>query len=180
MLVTALSPHIGYDKAAKVAKVAHEKGVTLRHACEELGYLKGEEFEFTLADLTFMGYVAPIDAIDVSNSNTPAIGDPTNSVGLNFYRAVAQVDQKGQFRFTETNAYSGNNGRAAILSNADGANVVILPATPAMAGILSQTASSLEQGHRYSIRRSRRCCTHVNTARWVSRSIKRRVREIVE
>src|ERR1700759_4311148 len=40
MLVTALSPHIGYDKAAKVAKHAHERGVTLRHACEELGYLK--------------------------------------------------------------------------------------------------------------------------------------------
>ena len=45
MLVTALSPHIGYDKAAKVAKHAHERGVTLRHACEELGYLKGEEFD---------------------------------------------------------------------------------------------------------------------------------------
>jgi fumarate hydratase class II len=45
MLVTALSPHIGYDKAAKVAKIAHEKGLTLRHACEELGFLKGEEFD---------------------------------------------------------------------------------------------------------------------------------------
>ena len=33
------------DKAAKVAKVAHEKGITLRHACEELGYLKGEDFD---------------------------------------------------------------------------------------------------------------------------------------
>ncbi len=45
MLVTALSPHIGYDNAAKVAKVAHEKGLTLRHACLELGFLKGEEFD---------------------------------------------------------------------------------------------------------------------------------------
>ncbi len=45
MLVTALSPHIGYDKAAKVAKVAHEKGLTLRHACIELGYLSGEDFD---------------------------------------------------------------------------------------------------------------------------------------
>src|SRR5271170_6567550 len=45
MLVTALSPNIGYDKAAKVAKHAHEKGLTLRHACEELGYLKGEDFD---------------------------------------------------------------------------------------------------------------------------------------
>ncbi len=45
MLVTALSPHIGYDNAAKVAKLAHEKGTTLRQACEELGFLQGGEFE---------------------------------------------------------------------------------------------------------------------------------------
>ena len=73
--------------------------------------------------LTFIGYVAPINAIDVSNSNTPAIVDPTNPVGESFYRAVAQVDQHGKFRFTKTNAYSGNNGRAAILSNTQGADV---------------------------------------------------------
>ncbi len=45
MLVTALSPHIGYDNAAKVAKLAHERGLTLRHACIELGFLKGEDFD---------------------------------------------------------------------------------------------------------------------------------------
>ncbi len=45
MLVTALSPHIGYDNAAKVAKLAHDKGTTLREACEELGLLKGAEFD---------------------------------------------------------------------------------------------------------------------------------------
>jgi len=45
MLVTALSPHIGYDKAAKVAKYAHEKGITLRQACEQLGFLKAEDFD---------------------------------------------------------------------------------------------------------------------------------------
>jgi fumarate hydratase class II len=45
MLVTALSPHIGYDNAAKVAKLAHDKGTTLRQACEELGFLKGSEFD---------------------------------------------------------------------------------------------------------------------------------------
>jgi hypothetical protein len=74
--------------------------------------------------LTFMGYVSPIDAIDVSNSNTPAAIDPTDPVGLNTYRAVATVDASGHFTFTETNAYSGNNGRAAILNNTDGANVI--------------------------------------------------------
>jgi fumarate hydratase class II len=45
MLVTALSPHIGYDNAAKVAKLAHDKGITLREACEELGFMKSSEFD---------------------------------------------------------------------------------------------------------------------------------------
>ena len=74
--------------------------------------------------LTFMGYVAPIDAIDVSNANTPAAIDPTNPVGANVLRAVAQVNAKGQFSFTATNAYSGNNGRAAILNNTQGGNFI--------------------------------------------------------
>jgi hypothetical protein len=72
--------------------------------------------------LTFMGYVAPINTIDASNSNTPGAIDPTNPVGINFFRAVATVDRNGKFTFTETNAYSGNNGRAAILNNTNGAN----------------------------------------------------------
>ena len=74
--------------------------------------------------LTFMGYLAPIGAIDVSNSNTPGVFDPTNPVGESVYRVVAQVDREGTFRFTSTNAYSGNNGRAAILNNTGGANLV--------------------------------------------------------
>jgi fumarate hydratase class II len=45
MLVTALSPYIGYDKAAQVAKKAHHEGTTLREACLALGYLSGEEFD---------------------------------------------------------------------------------------------------------------------------------------
>ena len=45
MLVTALSPKIGYDNAAKVAKVAHEKELTLKEACLELGYVSAEEFD---------------------------------------------------------------------------------------------------------------------------------------
>jgi hypothetical protein len=70
--------------------------------------------------LTFMGYVAPIDTIDASNSNTPGAIDPTNPVGINFYRAVATVNRNGKFTFTETNAYSGNNGRAAVEASVDG------------------------------------------------------------
>lgn len=74
--------------------------------------------------VTFMGYVAPVGALDVSNSNTPLVIDPSNPVPSAYYRAVAQVDQHGKFRFTETNAYSGNNGRAAILNNAGGGNLL--------------------------------------------------------
>jgi hypothetical protein len=72
--------------------------------------------------LSFMGYVSPIDAIDVSNSNTPGAIDPTNPVGISTYRAVATVNRSGKFTFTETNAYSGNNGRSAIFNNTNGAN----------------------------------------------------------
>ena len=66
--------------------------------------------------VSFMGYVAPVGAIDISNANTPLVIDPTNPVGLSAYRAVADVDRHGRFRFTVTNAYSGNNGRAAVLN----------------------------------------------------------------
>jgi fumarate hydratase class II len=45
MLVTALNPHIGYDKAAQVAKNAHKKNICLRQSAVELGYLTGEEFD---------------------------------------------------------------------------------------------------------------------------------------
>lgn len=45
MLVTALNPHIGYDKAAKIAKTAHKEGTTLKQAALKLGYLKEEEFD---------------------------------------------------------------------------------------------------------------------------------------
>jgi fumarate hydratase class II len=45
MLVTALAPVIGYDTAAKVAKTAHERGITLREAVQELDLLTGEQFD---------------------------------------------------------------------------------------------------------------------------------------
>jgi fumarate hydratase class II len=45
MLVTALAPHIGYDKAAKVAKKAHEEGITLKKAAESLGFVSPEDFD---------------------------------------------------------------------------------------------------------------------------------------
>jgi fumarate hydratase class II len=45
MLVTALAPHIGYDRAAQVAKHAHATGALLRDAAIELGYVSGEDFD---------------------------------------------------------------------------------------------------------------------------------------
>src|SRR5580693_3855192 len=86
--------------------------------------------------LTFMGYhggvgcggtdVSPTapNLIDVSASNTPAICDPTNpvtsslqstpNIPTSYYRAVAEVDGDGHLSITDGNAYSGDNGRAAI------------------------------------------------------------------
>ena len=45
MLVTALAPRIGYDRAAEIAKKAHREGSTLREAALALGYVKGEDFD---------------------------------------------------------------------------------------------------------------------------------------
>jgi fumarate hydratase, class II len=45
MLVTALAPHIGYDRAAQIAKRAHKDGTTLREAALALGYVTAEEFD---------------------------------------------------------------------------------------------------------------------------------------
>ena len=73
--------------------------------------------------VSFMGYAAAPGAVDVSNSNTPGVIDSTNPVPGADFRVAARVNGRGQFRFTETNAYSGNNGRAAILNDSRGANV---------------------------------------------------------
>lgn len=70
--------------------------------------------------ITFMGYLAPVNALDISNSGTPLGFDPTNPVGESAFRVIAEVDAHGRFHFTLSNAYSGNNGRAAILNSAAG------------------------------------------------------------
>jgi hypothetical protein len=74
--------------------------------------------------VSFMGYDAPVSAIDVSNSNTPLAPDPTNPVPGSDYRAAAVLHDNGRFDFTRTNAYSGNNGRAAILNDEGGQHLI--------------------------------------------------------
>ncbi|MEL3956194.1 class II fumarate hydratase [Caldifermentibacillus hisashii] len=54
MLVTALNPHIGYEKAAQIAKLAHKEATTLKEAALKLGYLTSEEFD---------KYVNPADMV---------------------------------------------------------------------------------------------------------------------
>jgi fumarate hydratase class II len=55
MLVTALNPHIGYDKAAKVAKKAHAEETTLKEAAVALGYLTAEQFDEWVRPKTMIG-----------------------------------------------------------------------------------------------------------------------------
>jgi fumarate hydratase, class II len=45
MLVTALAPHVGYDRAAEIAKKAHREGTTLREAALALGYVSAQDFD---------------------------------------------------------------------------------------------------------------------------------------
>ena len=55
MLVTALAPEIGYDKAAKIAKHAHETGSTLREAALDLGYVDADTFDRVVDPRTMLG-----------------------------------------------------------------------------------------------------------------------------
>jgi hypothetical protein len=99
--------------------------------------------------VTFMGYLAPVDGLDVSNGNTPGVVDPTSPDQVGAYRVVAQVDDHGRFHFTETNAYSGDNGRAAILNEEEGANVLYAAGNagkgskPIPAGIIAGTGAQI-------------------------------------
>jgi hypothetical protein len=66
---------------------------------------------------TFMGYDAPVNTLDVSNSNSPNHIDPTNPVTSAHARVVAELDADGSLHGTKLNIYSGDNGRGAIRAN---------------------------------------------------------------
>lgn len=55
MLVTALSPHIGYDKAAEIAEKAHHEALTLKAAAIKLGYVTAEQFDVWVNPQTMIG-----------------------------------------------------------------------------------------------------------------------------
>jgi fumarate hydratase class II len=59
MLVTALAPRIGYDRAAQIARKAHAGGTTLREAAIALGYVTGEQFD---------DWVRPRDMVGASHT----------------------------------------------------------------------------------------------------------------
>jgi hypothetical protein len=94
---------------------------------------------------TFIGYVAPPATVDASNANTPGEIDPTISDSATpVYRAVAQVNAAGHFEFTETNAFSGDNGRAAILDPEDGPNGTIFAVGNAGNGASPEPAAVID------------------------------------
>jgi hypothetical protein len=104
--------------------------------------------------ITFMGYVTTPGSIDVSNSNTPGVIDPTNPVLGAYDRVTAQLARQGRFQYTETNAYSGNNGRAAILNNSDGHRVYYMAgnagngANPQPGGVILGAGAQIETPQR--------------------------------
>ena len=73
-------------------------------------------------DLSFSAYNAAPDALDASNSNTPGVIDtsPNPDPAGPYYRVAANLDSDGTWTFTDTNNYSGDNGRAVELDNTSG------------------------------------------------------------
>jgi hypothetical protein len=85
-------------------------------------FASGSELALNLSTdrsaVTFMGYKAAINLLDVSTSNTPGVVDKTNPVSATYQRAVAEVNLvTGSQTVTGVNAFSGSSGRAVILAS---------------------------------------------------------------
>ena len=89
--------------------------------------------------VTFMGYAAAPNTLDVSNSNTPGHPDSTNPVQQTFQRSVGTLNAQGQLTTQAVDAYSGNNGRGAVT----GANGVTYLVGNAGNGTKNATAATL-------------------------------------
>ena len=62
MLVTALNPHMGYEKAAEIAKNAHKQGLTLKESAIALGHLNEQQFDQWVKPENMVGIkIAPPD-----------------------------------------------------------------------------------------------------------------------
>jgi hypothetical protein len=71
-------------------------------------------------DLSFLAYNAPPNTLDSSNSSTPLAVDPTDPDKAGpFNRVAADLDSNGNWTFTDSNAFSGDNGRAVVLNNSN-------------------------------------------------------------
>src|SRR6202012_4955076 len=93
----------------------------------------------------WVGYIAPPGQLDRSNANTPGEQDPTVSdSAAPTYRAVGQVDTNGHFGFTETNAFTGDNGRSAVLDPEDGPKGTIFAVGNAGNGANPQPAAVID------------------------------------
>jgi len=93
--------------------------------------------------VTFVSYLAEPNTLDVSNSNTPGHIDPTNPVTSTFQRAITTIDSNGNVvDLTPINAYSGNNGRAAILGT-NGLYYTVGNAGNSGSGVTGTTLSDL-------------------------------------
>lgn len=70
--------------------------------------------------VSFSGYGAPVGTFDASNANTPGTIDASNpDLAGPFYRVAGNLNSDGQWTFTDTNSYSGDNERADLLDSAD-------------------------------------------------------------
>jgi hypothetical protein len=102
------------DQSTNLTQLAAAQGVNLSTSFSS----KSELSLNTSANgsITFMGYNSAVNSLDVSNSNTPGVNDPSNPVTSAVSRAIGTISGN-TLTVTNTNAYSGNNGRAAILNN---------------------------------------------------------------
>lgn len=118
-----LTPHGHYVSSIEVPN-STQPGITTSTDQMATSFSSKSELALNLSPdgkyVTFMGYNAPVPAADVSNANTPGDIDPTAADPGPWYRVVAQLGTDGKFHFTETNAFSGDNGRAAITVDANG------------------------------------------------------------
>jgi hypothetical protein len=118
--LTAIEPHSGHV-FGKLA-VPSDQVVTSFPSKSELGLHVSKDRQGF--HLVFVGYAgAGVGALDVSNSDAVAGQDPTNPVtfafgsGYAFPRTIVSMDAHGQFAFTPTINYGGNNGRSALLGS---------------------------------------------------------------